>query len=347
MLMLTDCFSKYGNRYFQIIKGFDMNFLQKDLRKKVVFLGTPKVAADALNILLQYHQFIKIILVVSQAPARSTRNGKETPSPVHQLALEKGIPVFTPENAKEVTFLEDLKLLEPDLCITAAYGNYLPKSFLEIPKFGTLNIHPSLLPLYRGAAPVQRAIENGDKLTGVSILLSVAAMDAGPILAQEKLPLDLEIKSPDLLSLLFEKGAHLLAKSLPKYFANNTMLQEQNHELATKADKIKPEEGVLDFSQSALHLHNKVRAFSGWPGTKAKFLINNDIIEIKIITTKVSCNDINLHQGEISFFQNSLFVCCGDLNLLEITELQLPGKKVVTAKDFQNGMKGKLFRLNT
>lgn len=324
-----------------------MSFFQKDNRKKVVFLGTPKIAADALKILLQYEQFIKIILVVSQPPARSSRNGTETPSPVHAFALEKGIPVLTPENAKDPTFIADLEHLKPDLCITAAYGNYLPKNFLSIPKFGTLNIHPSLLPLYRGAAPVQRTIENGDKLTGVSILLSVAAMDAGPLLAQEKMSLDLEIKAPELLNILFEKGAHLLAKSLSNYFAQSVSLIEQNHELATKADKIKPEEGLLDFSLPALKIHNKVRAFAGWPGTKAKFLINSDNVEIKIISTKISENSLNLKFGEISFAQNSLFICCGDLNLLEVTELQLLGKKVVTTKDFLNGMKGKLFKLNT
>ncbi|MGY3803520.1 methionyl-tRNA formyltransferase [Pigmentibacter ruber] len=324
-----------------------MSFLQKDNRKKVVFLGTPKIAAEALKILLQYDQFIKIILVVSQPPARSTRNGNETPSPVHQAALEKGIPVLTPINAKDTNFIEDLKSLEPDLCITAAYGNYLPKDFLEIPKFGTLNIHPSLLPLYRGAAPVQRTIENGDKLTGVTILLSVAAMDAGPIIAQEEIILDSEIKSPDLLDLLFVKGAHLLGKTLPSYFAGKILGKEQNHELASKADKIKPDEGLLDFSLPAITLHNKVRAFAGWPGTKAKFLINSDIIEIKIITTKVKENNLNLNKGDLIFSQNSLFICCGDLNLLEVIELQLPGKKVVPTKDFQNGVKGKLFKLNT
>lgn len=323
-----------------------MSFLQSDNRKKVVFLGTPNVAALALKILLQYEHFLKIILVVSQPPARSSRNGGETPSPVHQLALEKGIPVFKPQTAKNAEFLADLKELKPDLCITAAYGNYLPKEFLEIPVFGTLNIHPSLLPLYRGAAPVQRCIENGDAKTGVSILMSVAAMDAGPILAQEEHPLDDQIKSPELLDFLFEKGAKLLTKTLPNYFINQNILKEQNHALFTKADKIKPEEGLLDFSKSATQLHNKVRAFAGWPGTKSRFLLNNDNIEIKIITTKVTQNNLGLKIGELSFTQNTISVCCGDEQILEILELQLPGKKAVSAKDFQNGIKGKLFRVN-
>ena len=323
-----------------------MSFLQSDHRKRVIFLGTPNVAALALKILLQYESFLKIVLVVSQPPARSSRNGSETPSPVHQLALEKGIPVFTPITAKNPEFLADLKELKPDLCITAAYGNYLPKEFLEIPSFGTLNIHPSLLPLYRGAAPVQRSIENGDSKSGVTILLSVAAMDAGPILAQEEYPLDDQIKSPQLLDFLFEKGAKLLAKTLPHYFFGEKILKEQDHSLATKADKIKQEESILDFTKSAKQIHDKVRAFSGWPGTKSSFYINNEIIEIKIITTKVTTNNFGLKIGELLFTQGALNICCGDQQILEVLELQLPGKKVTTAKDFQNGVKGKLIRIN-
>lgn len=328
-------------------KRYAMSFLQSDNRKKVIFLGTPQVAALALKIILQYEHFLKVILVVSQPPARSSRNGSETPSPVHTLALERGIPVFTPQSAKNPEFLSDLKELKPDLCITAAYGNYLPKEFLDIPTFGTLNIHPSLLPLYRGAAPVQRCIENGDQKTGVSILFSVAAMDAGPILAQEEFPLNDQIKSPELLDILFEKGAKLLVKALPNYFEGSSKPIEQDHTQATKADKIKPEESYLDFSKSASTLHNKVRAFSGWPGTKSIFLLNNDKIEIKIITTKVSQNNLGLKIGDLLFTQNTLSVCCGDDQLLDILELQLPGKKAVSAKDFQNGVKGKLFKLNS
>ena len=324
-----------------------MAFLQSDNRKKVIFLGTPNVAALALKTLLEHENHLKIILVVSQPPSRSSRNGSETPSPVHQLAIARGIPVLTPQSAKNPDFLNDLKELKPDLCITAAYGNYLPKEFLAIPTFGTLNIHPSLLPLYRGAAPVQRCIEHGDLKTGVSILLSVAAMDAGPLVAQEEFTLDNQIKSPELLDILFEKGASLLIKTLPSYFLGKNKLTEQDHLLATKADKIKPEEGLLDFSQSALSLHNKVRAFAGWPGTKLSFTLNEDVVEMKIITTKVSKNTFGLKNGELLFTQNTLCVCCGDNQLLEILEMQLPGKKAVSAKDFQNGVKGKLFKLNS
>lgn len=317
-----------------------------DTRKKVVFLGTPQVAAEALKILLS-SQLIKIILVVSQPPSRSSRNGKETPSPTHTLALDAGIPVLTPDSAKNSEFLADLKELEPDLCITAAYGNFLPKDFLNIPKFGTLNIHPSLLPLYRGAAPVQRCIERGDKVTGVTILHTVLAMDAGPILAQEEYLLDNKIKAPELLMELFEKGAHLLLKSLPMLFLNQAHLKEQEHSKATKADKISPSEGILNFTESAETLHNKVRAFAGWPGTRATILLNHESVNIKVLTTSTQENSLKLAKGEFSFSQNALCICCGDGNILKILELQLPGKKALTAKEFQNGLQGKTIKLTS
>ncbi|KAB8029075.1 methionyl-tRNA formyltransferase [Fluviispira multicolorata] len=320
--------------------------MQADNRKKIVFLGTPQVAEKALRILLEAHQFLKVILVVSQPPSRSLRGKGDVPSPTHKLALERGIPVLTPHSAKDPIFLSDIKLLEPDLCITAAYGNYLPKDFLAIPKFGTLNIHPSLLPLYRGASPVQRALEVGVNKTGVSILFSVAAMDAGPIAAQEEFAVNNSIKAPELLDILFEKGAHLLIKTLEKLFSDKLKTEEQDHSKATKADKIKVEEGILDFKMPALALHNKVRAFAGWPNTKSSFILNDEPIEMKIITTRVSENSENSKIGELIFTKNSLNICCGDTQILEILEMQLPGKKVVSALDFQNGIKGKLLKLD-
>jgi methionyl-tRNA formyltransferase len=324
-----------------------MAFLPSDHRKRVIFLGTPSVAALVLKTLLEHENHLKIVLVVSQPPARTSRKGGETPSPVHIVALANGIPVLTPRSVKSPEFLNDLKDLKPDICITAAYGNYLPKEFLSIPIFGTLNIHPSLLPQYRGAAPVQRCIEHGNLKTGVSILLSVAAMDAGPIIAQEEYPLDHQIKATELLDILFEKGSKLLIKALPNYFLGKNKPIEQDHHLATKADKIKPEEGILDFSLPAFTLHNKVRAFAEWPGTKSSFNLNDEVIELKIITTRVSQNSYGLKNNELLFTQNTLCVCCGDNQLLEILEMQLPGKKVISAKDFQNGVKGKLFKINS
>jgi methionyl-tRNA formyltransferase len=253
---------------------------QKDNRIKVIFLGTPTVASLVLKTLLQKASHkIKVILVVTQPPARSSRGQQITPSPVHQTALEFGIPVLTPQKANEVEFLNDISAMEPDICLTAAYGNYLPSKFLSLPKFGTVNIHPSLLPKYRGAAPVQRTIENGDKVTGVSLLYSVKEMDAGPIIAQEMYELNSQIKSPELLDILFLLGTKLFIKSIPLITQAQPLITQQIHENATNAAKITAEESILDFNLSAEKIHNKVRAFSGWPSTKVTFLIDNKPLE--------------------------------------------------------------------
>jgi methionyl-tRNA formyltransferase len=156
--------------------------------KRVVFLGTPPVAARSLELLLAKSRSggadFEVAAVVSQPPSRSGRKMKLTPSPVASLAEAEGLRLLTPPSAKDEGFLQELAALRPDLCVTAAYGCFLPQRFLDIPERGTLNIHPSLLPLYRGAAPVQRCLEAGDAVTGVSVAFTVLAMDSGPILRQ-------------------------------------------------------------------------------------------------------------------------------------------------------------------
>ena len=168
-----------------------------DDKTRILFLGTPDVAATSLKTIYEQTQtnptcpYI-IVGVVTQPPKRRKRRGKEIPSPVGLVAEELDLPyILCPEKARDVDFLDELEnTVKPDLCITAAYGQYLPKRFLSIPKFGTLNIHPSLLPRWRGASPVQRSLEAGDNPVGVSVLFTVSKMDAGPIVAQETLDID-------------------------------------------------------------------------------------------------------------------------------------------------------------
>lgn len=247
-------------------------------------------------------------------------------------------------------FLSTLRALQPELCITAAYGNILPSKFLNIPTLGTVNIHPSLLPLYRGAAPVQRALQDGVRETGVSLAFTVRALDAGPVIASEKMEIDDHIKAPDLLALLFSKGSKLLIHQLPYIFDGSAKLkaQPQDDSKATLAPKISAEESWLSFDQEAVALHNKVRAFAGWPGTRAKVVVvdnkngHHNMLELKIITTKVcshSNNPVN-QADDISFQKGALVFPCGGSTLLEVLEIQLPGKKVMNAAAFWNGLRG-------
>uniref|UniRef100_A0A0E0JML5 Methionyl-tRNA formyltransferase, mitochondrial n=1 Tax=Oryza punctata TaxID=4537 RepID=A0A0E0JML5_ORYPU len=336
-------------------------------KKNIVFLGSPQVAASVLETLLVASESpdcaFQVAAVVTQPPAAKNRGRKLMPSAVAQLALDRGFPgdlIFTPERAGEEAFLSDLKEVRPELCITAAYGNILPQRFLDIPPYGTVNIHPSLLPLYRGAAPVQRALQDGVEETGVSLAYTVRALDAGPVIACEKFAVDEYIKAPELLAILFNLGSKLLLHELPSILDGSAKerAKPQDDSKVTHAPKLNSDESWLSFNQEAKLLHNKVSFLflayssmllptnSGWPGTRAKLQLVNqngepDVLEIKVISTKscASC-DTTADGNEVLFSGNSLLIPCGGSSCLEVLELQLPGKKVTTARDFWNGLRG-------
>lgn len=334
-------------------------------KKSLVFLGSPQVSTTVLDALFNAStvpdSLFEVAAIVTQPPSRRDRGKKVMPSPVAQYALDRGFSsdlIFTPQKAGEDMFLSNLKALQPELCITAAYGNILPTKFLNIPPLGTVNIHPSLLPLYRGAAPVQRALQDGVKETGVSLAFTVRALDAGPVIACERLEADDQIKAPELLELLFFKGSTLLIRELTSIFDGSAKMkaQPQDDSKATLAPKITPEESWLSFDKEASDLHNKVRAFAGWPGTRAKIAVidkkngHHNILELKIITTRI-CGHNNVQGNEvddITFFKDALVFPCGGCTALEVLEVQLPGKKVISATAFWNGLRGqKLKKITT
>lgn len=336
---------------------------------KVVFLGTPEVAATVLSKLLSEskdaRKQFEVVAVATQPGRPKGRNRQVQPSPVEVLARTHGFEgdrIMCPQRATDPGFLEALQALAPDLCVTAAYGNYLPTKFLAIPKFGTLNIHPSLLPAYRGAAPVQRALEQGIDTTGVTVLYTVKEMDAGPILAQRQVPVHPDVQAPQLLHDLFVMGTDLLVESLPSVWSGRVSQASavpQDASVATHAAKVLKTEGELDFRQPALVCHNKVRAFAGWPATYYNFqVINNDddssgsTVELKILKTRVLGNEDENYLKQVGGserpvvvnspdLRNRLLVLCGDGNILEVMEVQAPGRRAVAVKDYLNGLKGK------
>mgnify|MGYP002857306562 FL=1 len=336
-------------------------------KKKLVFLGTPEVAASALEAILDAAEApdaaFEVHAVVSQ-PGRPrgrgrSKSGPPPPSPVAEAAMRRGIPedmVLCPVKANEPDFLQRLRDMEPDLMITAAYGNFLPQKFLDIPRLGTLNIHPSLLPQFRGAAPVQRCLERGDAVTGVSVAYTVLKMDAGPVLRRVEHKLNGDEKHDELLPELFATGAKALIDALPSVWDGtesfDTATPQADYGDACEAPKTSPEEARMDFiGQNARTLHNKVRGFAGWPGTKAKFEVRKDgsdegtVVEVKIITTKVVSDseagkEAKAANGAVELTKNSMRVPCGGGDWLEVLELQPPGKKAMKAGDYANGMKG-------
>ncbi|KAL1504230.1 hypothetical protein AB1Y20_010639 [Prymnesium parvum] len=323
--------------------------------KRVVFLGTPSVAARSLELLLEGSRAgraaFELAAVVSQPPARAGRKMRLTPSPVHALAEAEGLPLFTPPDARDEPFLRALGELQPDLMVTAAYGCFLPRRFLELPKYGTLNIHPSLLPLYRGAAPVQRCLEAGDAVTGVSVAFTVLKMDSGPILRQVRRPLTGDEQAPELLLELFETGTEQLLEALPSVWDGSCrhVQWEQEHERATAAPKLTQAEAVLNFDTlSAAEAHNRVRGFAApaGPGCSCALQLGDaPPVRAKLMRTRVGAETVPPTQ-ELSLGQGGkavLFVC-GDGSVLEVISLTLPGKKPVEAKSFWNGLNGRSAR---
>ena len=328
-----------------------------DDKTRILFLGTPDVAATSLKTIYEQTQHnptcpYEIVGVVTQPPKRRKRRGKEIPSPVGLVAEELDLPyILCPEKARDVDFLDELEnTVKPDLCITAAYGQYLPKRFLSIPKFGTLNIHPSLLPRWRGASPVQRSLEAGDNPVGVSVLFTVSKMDAGPIVAQETYDIDENEQATTLLPKLFDIGTQSLIDALPKVIAgeitmDNSLVQDDS--LVVEAGMIDASEGQLNPStMSAIECHNRIRGFSMWPGTFIYIQIGDDDmkepVKMKIIETRV-LEEANEPTNVIEIGPNKgdgLRLVCADGSVLELLKVQPVTRKAMDAKSFVNGLQG-------
>mmetsp|Transcript_44373 Transcript_44373/g.172499 ORF Transcript_44373/g.172499 Transcript_44373/m.172499 type:complete len:364 (-) Transcript_44373:1494-2585(-) len=322
--------------------------------KKLVFLGSPTFAADSLKKLNSASKAMgyELSLVVTQPPQPAGRKRILTPTPVHAVAEELEIDVLTPPKASDPDFIEFLEKLEPDLCVTAAYGNFLPSKFLRIPRHGTINIHPSLLPLFRGAAPVPRALEAGVDTTGVTIMFTVLEMDAGPIISQREVTLKGDEKSHELLDSLFDIGTDEVLNVIPSIFDATVEPVEQDHSKATHADKMRKEEGVTAFTENAVRIHNKIRAFAGWPGVWAEFISETakgvrEELRIKLITSRVHEAEggpaLGVHEINLGACKDALRVVCDDGSVLDILELQPQGKKPMPAKQFKGSLQGKTF----
>jgi len=326
-------------------------------RKRVIFLGTPEVAADSLKTIhaasLQPDSIFEVTAVVTQPAKRRKRNKKPEPSPVGKLAEELDIPlILTPEKANDSAFLDELTLQKPDVCITAAYGQYLPKRFLATPLCGTVNIHPSLLPRWRGASPVQRSLEAGDNPLGVTVLFTVSAMDAGPIIAQEEMVVDENDTATTVLPALFELGTQILLEKLPDVLNGKITMetaQPQDDDKAVAAAMIHSSEAELKvWQESAINCHNRVRGFSMWPQTYLWLQPGDrDPIKVKVSQTRV-VHDLKLEPTSVVALgpdkASGLYVVCHDGSVLELLQVQPATRKSFPARDFQNGYPGETIR---
>ena len=233
---------------------------------KIVFMGTPGFAAPVLPALMDAGH--DIAGVYTQPDRPSGRGRRSRPSGVKALAVERGLRVFQPESLRrDEGARRDLASLGPDLTVVAAYGLYIPSDVLAAPRLGCLNIHPSLLPLYRGPSPVASAILNGDGVSGVTVMVVTERMDAGPIVAQKETPIGPEETTPELTARLFQMGAELLLEVLPGWQRGDIRPREQDESRATLTRRLSRDDGRIDWSRPAAEIARRVRAYDPWPGS--------------------------------------------------------------------------------
>jgi methionyl-tRNA formyltransferase len=300
---------------------------------KFIFFGTPEFASVILEKLIDSD--FKPSAVVCNPDELVGRKQILTSPPVKILAEKNNIPVFQPKKLRSnLKFFEELKKINPNLMIVAAYGKMLPKEILDIPSFGTINVHPSLLPKYRGASPIQSAILNGDKETGVTIMKVDEEMDHGAILSKSQIPMTKSQNYELLSEKLAELGAELLIKTIPDYVSGKIKPVEQNHSEATYTKIINKEDGKIDWSKSAEEIEIIIRAYYPWP---TAWTIWEDKV-VKILEVKVLENNGDNKIGEI-FLKNSELVVQCDKDSLIIKKLQVEGGRVLTANEFLNGHK--------
>ena len=303
---------------------------------RVCFLGTPQFAEVHLSTLLNDSRF-EVVGVVTQPDRPAGRKMQLTPSPVKVLALAHNLPVVTPENLrKEPEVFEVIKSWKADVGVVVAFGQILSQEFLDSFKFGAVNVHGSLLPLWRGAAPIQRSIEAGDVKSGVSLQRMVKKLDAGPIIGERVVQLNNEITATELYDKLAVLGCELVQTDLLKYVSGEIKPVEQDEAKVTLAAKIEKEESLLSFSLPAVTLHNRVRAFTMGPGTYVMFQGKRlKIHKTKVLDNKnLKINDSNLQTGVIANIDTDELLIQTSNGVLSLLEVQPESKPKMVISDF-------------
>lgn len=314
-------------------RSFRIQRNRDDTTVRIVFAGTPDFAATALTALLATHH--DIVGVYSQPDRPAGRGRKLMPSPVKKVALEADLPVFQPENFRSPEAQQELAMLNPDVMIVAAYGLILPKTVLEIPAQGCLNIHASLLPRWRGAAPIQRAIAAGDRETGITIMQMDEGLDTGAMLLKTITPIHDDDTGGSLHDRLATMGGEAIVKAMALLEKGELSGEAQNDDQACYAHKLSKEEGHIDWQQDAAAIERLVRAFNPWPGTYTDL----DDQRIRIHEARALADASAEAPGTvIRREREGIDVACGE-GTLRITRLQLPGARAQSINDLINGGK--------
>ena len=294
---------------------------------RVVFMGSPDFALPTLHALAGHYQ---VLGVVTQPDRPSGRGRGLKPPPVKTVALDLGLAVMQPEKLRAPEAMEQLRLWAPDLIVVAAFGQILRPDVLALPPHGCINLHASLLPRWRGAAPIQASILAGDAQTGITIMKMDQGLDTGAILSQRAIPIDAEDTAGSLSEKLSQLGADLLVESLPRYLSGELQPQAQDESQATYAPMLKKEEGRLDFTRPAQDLARRVRAFNPWPG--AFFEWSGQMLKVH----RAHAGTGNAAAGQRLIYREQPAVGAGS-GLLVLDEVQPAGKKSMSGKSFLAG----------
>jgi len=306
---------------------------------RAVFMGTPEIAATVLkSVLASRHE---VIAVVTQTDKPKGRGHEMAFPPVKEVALEAGIPVLQPQRARDEAFIEELRALNPDIILVAAYGKLLPKAILDMPKFGCINVHASLLPKYRGASPIQWAVLNGDEKSGVTIMHMAETMDTGDIIMTEEVVLAADETAGTLHDKLADIGGPLLVTAMDALENGRAPRIRQNEEEATHVKMLDKTMGNIDFNKSALQIERWIRGLNPWPTAYTKLdgkmckLWKAEVISAEELSKE---EKVDVPGTVFAVAKESFDVLTGE-GALRIKELQLEGKRKMTAEEFLRGYK--------
>jgi len=297
---------------------------------RTVFMGTPEFALASLEGLLA--SGVNLVGVYTQPDRPKGRGKKLAASPVKKLALEHEIPVFQPQKLRNPFAVEELEGLQPDLIVVVAYGQILPKAVLDIPRYHCINVHASLLPKYRGAAPINQAIIDGETETGVTTMLMDVGLDTGDMLVKMSLPIRSDETAGQLHNRLALVGRKALEETLHRLCAGTLAPEKQDDDLSCYAPMLKKEDGLIDWQHSAIDIHNRVRGLDPWPGAYTH--LEGEVL--KIAATTVDTGSVEAAGTIISADKTGVRIACGE-GVLIVGELQLPGRKRLSAMNFLSG----------
>lgn len=301
---------------------------------KIVFFGTPAFAANVLTYLLAHH--IDVAAVITKPDRPKGRSLHLTPTPVKEVALAHHLPVYQPELVSNPDFAPVLEAYKADLFVVVAYGEIIKQHLLDMPPKGCINLHASLLPKFRGAAPIQRAIISGEKESGATIIYLVKKMDAGDMIAKVTVPISVEMTAGELEKELCKSGSHLLLEVIHQIDTDTAKREVQNEALVTYAPKLELEDCELRWDKPAEQLHNLVRGVNPFPGAWCKVVVRGEVLRLKLFNTRV----VETQGSPASILQydkEGIVIACGE-KALQLLQLQLEGKKTLSGAEFTRGI---------